>query len=194
MDGLGECRWGSELIKDGPAISAMSCSVYPTRGGRGSSAHVHTDKEEKRGRIKDERITKTTYNKRLIMCFQLLQPPTCPRIGTHQRTKRKLIHCVCIFLVIRWSDEWFHDQPPPKVNPIDTVFTPCPRHVEGGRPGIWTGVVVEWVCGVRYPWMGLRIEEKEEGKEERTKPAKRVPVNKRSPIVHRHGRPIAACL
>jgi hypothetical protein len=55
MDGLDECRWGREIKKkDGPAISAMSCSVYPTRGGKGSSALVHTDKEEKRGRTKDE--------------------------------------------------------------------------------------------------------------------------------------------
>ena len=43
-------------------------------------------------------------------------------------------------------------------------------------------------CGV-----GVRIEERK-GKEKRTKPAKRIPVSERRPIVHRDGRPIAACL
>jgi len=147
MDGLVSVREGG---KKGGKTTDLLFPQCPARSIQREGKELVSTRS---GRQKRQTETKTTYNERLIMRFQLLQPPTC-RISSHQRAKRKLIHCACIFLVIRWRDEWFHDQPPPKVNPIDTVFTPCPRRVERGRPGIWAGVVAEWVCRVRYPCMG----------------------------------------
>ena len=64
-----------------------------------------------------------------------------------------------------------------------------------GRPGIGWALLLNGFAGSGTPGCGVGVTtEEKEGKEERTKAAKRIPVSKRRPIVHRHGRPIAACL